>query len=410
MLGRGALIAALAAVGLSAFAPAAGAARARSTVYRYLTNYYGTYSFRSELTSPRSSWHILTRTEFEFSVSHVQEITVQRGVAKKNTYQSTYDVRGYSHSDYVQPDGSVPPAVNHDCYLSSDVQPFALLFPNGGTNVDKNRPGPKDSPSLNIAWAMPRGGTYDPGPPKYTVTGTNCSGFVGAPSFVGWTGNGAPGAFTIVDISQEFRDAMAGTANIPDSEFKREGFDQVWRRDFKAPLSGTGQQFVGTPQEAHETVKATVDSHLVVRKIGEVNKVGALLLEDGLRILEEVTARLRAEGKYKEPRRRFVKPERLLLPYIGSPGFVTTDVQGRIVGQHGRRASAAAAKPIVLARGSGRAARKGPVPITLVLTPAGRRLLDGAAAIRARIRLSVRPRGSKRTLSRTRNVTIPATP
>jgi hypothetical protein len=198
------------------------------------------------------------------------------------------------------------------------------------------------------------------------------------------------------------RDAFGSATNIKYDQIRG---GRVWRRQFNNIDLKDAATRPGFQGPASDTAELTMDTEVTFRRVDmktSPNKIGALLLSEGF-------LGLGTEGKNGGPAGNSDEDEDVIVPGIGA-GDVTLEVQGQVVsGSHAPTLRAAA--PLLSsghakATGAGRA-----VKITLHPTASGATLLHAPhPAISARYVLTFKPKGSKKTYSATKPVTLPAVP
>jgi len=206
--------------------------------------------------------------------------------------------------------------------------------------------------------------------------------------------------FAQIPLTQKARDAFGGATAI---KYDQIDGGRVWRRQFrnvdlKAMASRPGFQGLAT-----DNAELEMDTEVSFRRVDmktSPNKIGALLFSEGF-------LGLGGQGKDGGPAGDSDQDEEVIVPGMGT-GEVTLGVQGGVVS--GKRGASPRAAPALLS--FGRAKAKGtaaPVKITLHPTALGAtRLHAPHPAISARYVLTFKPKGSKKTYSATKAVTLPA--
>jgi hypothetical protein len=262
------------------------------------------------------------------------------------------------------------------------------------------------NPAISVSWDIPDYGarrTNDA--PPFTVTGTPDCAVKFASSFLLWT-DSAPAAAVLAPLppTKAMSEAFHGTQNIHYD-------DLTWRRPFKnLTIDGTGSR-PGFTGPATEQAQVRVDSVVAMHRVDvpspepyvpdKANKVGALLFNEGFHTITTQT------GPIGPPGLSSGDEETVIVPGMGK-GDVSLDVSGTVVDKRAHLRAAATGTLLAHARARSTSTTR-PVILHVVPTAAGHALLSAPhPAFQARYVLKFRPRGSKRTLTKSKVVTIPA--
>ncbi len=388
---------------IAALCLATAPAAARADSFEYLTSYVGSYTFAQHYkAAPNAPDGLDTVQDYGWAVYDYDRVTLHPD--HSFTSRRSRFIAAQGAITAVDVEGSNLPGgpftKTTDCRIASAATPVTSA--SSGTNVAPLTAA--SNPAIGVAWEIPDYGSRRAnGAPPFTLTGTanpDCPSMF-AFSFLKWTDSQPGGTvLTALPPTKEMREAFSGTANVHYD-------DLPFHRDFRnVTISGTGSRpgFAGPATEQAQVKVDSSVSFLVVSKPSprpkpKLDKLIGLYLEDG-GVVESMfgsgLARVLRGGE-----------ETILVPGMGQ-GDVSLDVSGTLVGN--RAHVRAGAGPVVLATAKGRSKRfDRAVALKLVATAAGKAV--GAAAhpaISARVRLSFRPRGSKRSVSRSVTVTIPA--
>jgi hypothetical protein len=386
-----------------ALAPAA----ARAESFEYLTSYVGSYSFFQHFkAAPNRPDGLDTVQDYGWAVYDYDRVTLHPD--HSFTSSNTRFIAAGGSVTIVQVQGSDMPGgpftTTTDCRIASDATPVTSA--SEGTNVAPLTAA--SNPVISVGWEIPDYGSQRAnGAPPFRLTGTadpDCPSVFGN-SFLRWTDTEpAAAVITALPSTKEMSEAFGSAANV---HYR----DLPFHRRFRdVTINGTGSRpgFTGPATEQAQVKVDSSVSFLVVSKPGprpkpKLDKLIGLYLEDG-----GIVEAIYGSGMARLLRGSGGDEETVLVPGMG-PGDVSLDVSGRVL-QNRAHVRAGAAQSVLLASAKGRSKRMDrPVALKLVPTAAGRAL--GAAAhpaISARVRLSFRPQGSKRSISRSVTVTIPA--
>jgi hypothetical protein len=386
-----------------AVAPTAASAKS----YEYLTSYVGAYSFNQQFkAAPALPDGLTTVQTYRWAVYDYDKVTVHadhsytsrhtRWIAAKGNIKEV-DVQG---SDL--PGG--PVTTTKDCTIVSSLKP--VVTETGGANVS---PVPVSrNPAISVGWDIPDYGSKPSNDaPPFTVTGTanpDCpSEYAG--SFLVWT-DSEPGG-TVLGIlgrTAAMSEAFHGAQNIHYD-------DLPWDRPFKnVTINGTGSR-PGFTGPATEQAQVKVNSIVGMERVdvpkpephsrGKLDKFAALMLDvDFASFLGQGTPGGPPAGGSGDE-------ETVVVPGMGS-GDVSLDVNGTVVNHRADVRAASSGTLLAHAKAHSTGTTR-PVTLHIVPTAAGHALLSAPhPAISARYVLTFRPRGSKRTISKSKVVTIPA--
>jgi hypothetical protein len=336
------------------------------------------------------------------------KITVHRDRTYTSTHTRYIAAKGALRQVQIQgsdlPGG--PFTTTIDCQIASSLKP--VVIESGGSNVD---PVPVSrNPFINVGWEIPdRGSRPTNDAPPFTLTGTanpDCASMFGN-HFLVWTHSEPSGTvYTVLASTPAMGEAFGGAANI---HYK----DLPWKRDFNVPIiaSATRPGFTGP---STETAQVKVNSTVEMARVDtrppsrqnkpEVNKIGALLLAEGFASIggQGTPGGPPAGGSGDE--------ETVIVPGMGT-GDVSLNVSGTVSQNRAyvRGRAVAASSPLLATAKAHSTSSIRPVTLKIVPTAAGRDLLSAPhPAITAHYVLSFRPRGSKRAISKTKTIAIPA--
>lgn len=381
--------------------PATAGARS----FTYLTTYAGTYDFTEKFRHEEGKPDGIDTTQsYRWAQFDYETITLHRDRTYTDKQTRYIAAKGTYKQDSLQGSTSqAGPMKKHtECNIASALTPFVRS--GGGSYV---QPIPvRQDPAINVGWTLPNYGSRPTNDaPPFTVTGTSdCDVFHS--DFLIWTPSHPAGGLVglaRLTPTQRINDAFGDGTTIHYSDLR----DGPWERNLKtgeADGKGTRPQFDGqSTEEAQVKVGGTVKFWRILNPKPENynNKIGNLLLAEGF-------AGIGGQGTPGgPPAGGSGDDETVIVPGMGS-GDVSFDVHG-VVGTGGTpRVSAAGGQPL-LATAKAKSRRAGGiVKLKIVPTAAGRQLLSAPhPEIKASYVLSFRPRGVKRTFSRTRAVTIP---
>ena len=388
--------------------PAALPPAASAASYEYLTTYTGVYGWADTyLAAPNAPDGLTTTQHYTWTTFDYNKVTVPKNGTFRARNTRYIAANGHYHSVDVQgsaQDGG-PFVTTDDCAIASSLSPVSSDSTGTGVSavpVSRN-------PDISVGWEIPDygGGPQARDAPKFTVSGTLGNGqpcaSVYSSRWLSYTdSDGGATVFAQVPLTQKARDAFGTAANIKYDQIRG---GRVWRRQFKnIDLKGVASS-PGFQGPSTETAELTMDSEVTFRRVDmktSPNKIGALLLSEGF-------LGLSTEGKNGGPAGDSGEDEEVLVPGLGA-GDVTLGVQGQVIS--GNRAAAPRAAAPLLSSGHARATGPGkPVRITLHPTASGASQLRGPhPAVSARYVLTFKPKGSKKTYSATKPVTLPAAP
>jgi hypothetical protein len=379
---------------------------ASAASFEYLTTYTGVYGFADTyVAAPNAPDGLTTTQHYTWTTFDYDKGTVHKDGTFTSRNTRYIAANGHYHSVNVQGSAQAggPFVTTDDCAIASSLSPVST--DNVGSGV---QPVPVSrNPDISVGWEIPDygGGPQANDAPKFTLSGTLGNGqpcdSVYSSHWLSYTDSeGGATVFAQIPLTQKARDAFGTAANIKYDEIRG---GRVWRRQFKnIDLKGVASS-PGFTGPATENAELTMDTEVTFRRVDgktSPNKIGALLLSEGF-------LGLSTEGKNGGPAGNSDEDEEVLVPGIGA-GEVTLGVQGQVVSGN-RAASARAAAPL-LSSGHARATGPGkPVRITLHPTASGATQLHAPhPAVSARYVLTFKPKGSKRTYSATKAVTLPA--
>jgi hypothetical protein len=384
-----------------ALAPAPAAARAAS--FEYLTSHAGAYSFAQDFkAAPALPDGLKTVQTYRWAVFDYDKVTVHPD--RSYTSRHTRWIAATGNIKQVQVQGSDLPGgpftTTSDCTIASSVTP--VVSETGGANVS---PVPvSQNPQISVGWAIPDYGTRRANDaPPFTVSGTpDCAGKFGS-SFLVWTDSEPGGTvFSTLAPTKAMSEAFGGAQNIRYD-------DLPWDRKFEnVTIDGTGSR-PGFTGPATEQAQVKVDAIVGIERVdipkpersrpGKVNKIGALLLSEGFGTITTQTGPIGPPGSGGGE-------ETVVVPGMGT-GDVSLDVSGTVVNQRAQVRAGSSGTLLAHARARSTSTTR-PVVLHIVPTAAGHALSAPHPALQARYVLKFRPRGSTRTISKSRIVTIPA--
>jgi hypothetical protein len=380
------------------------AASAKS--FEYLTSYVGVYSFGQQFkAAPALPDRLTTVQTYRWAVYDYDKVTVHPDHSYTSRHTRWIAARGNIKEVQVQgsdlPGG--PFTTTKDCTIVSSLKP--VVTETGGANVS---PVPvRENPAISVGWDIPDYGSKPTNDaPPFTVTGTanpDCA-LEYAGSFLVWTDSEPGGTvFGILAPTTAMSEAFHGAQNIHYD-------DLPWDRPFKnVTINGTGSR-PGFTGPATEQGQVKVDSIVAMMRVdvpkpepyrpGQVNKIGALLLSEGFATVTTQTGPIGPPGSGGEE-------ETVVVPGMGT-GDISLDVSGTVVNNRAHVRAGSTGTLLAHAKAHSTSTTR-PVTLHLVPTAAGHALLSAPhPALQARYVLKFRPRGSKRTISKSRIVTIPA--
>jgi hypothetical protein len=381
---------------------------ASAASYEYLTTYTGVYGFTDKFVAqPGAPDGLTTAQKYTWTTYDYEKVTAH----KDGTFsrRNTRYIAAKGHFGQVDVQGSAQPGgpfvSTADCSIASALTP--VRSDSNGAGV---QPVPVSrNPDISLGWEIPDygGGPQASDAPKFTVTGKlgngqPCASLYSSHWLAYSDSDGDAAVFAQIPLTQKARDAFSSATSIKYDEIRG---GRVWRRPFSnIDLKDTATR-PGFKGPATDTAELKMDTEVTFRRVDmktSPNKIGALLLSEGF-------LGLGTEGKNGGPAGNSDEDEDVIVPAIGA-GDVTLDVQGQVV--PGNRAATPRAAPQVLSSGRAKATSAArPVKITLHPTAAGAtRLHAPHPAILARYVLTFRPKGSKKTYSATKTVTLPAVP
>jgi hypothetical protein len=379
---------------------------ASAASFEYLTTYTGVYGWADTfVAAPNAPDGLTTTQHYTWATFDYNKVTVHKDGTFSNRATRYIAANGHYHQVDVQGSAQAggPFVTTDDCSITS--APGPVNTDSGGSSV---QPVPVSrNPDISVGWEIPDygGGPQVKDAPKFTVAGTLGNGqpcaTVYSSRWLAYTDSGgAATVFAQIPLTQKARDAFGSATNIKYDQIRG---GRVWRRQFKNIDLKDVATRPGFQGPAIDTAELTMDSEVTFRRIDmktSPNKIGALLLSEGF-------LGLSTEGNNGGPAGNSDEDEDVIVPGIG-PGEVTLGVQGQVVS--GNRAATPRAAPQLLSSGRAKATRAGrPVKITLHPTASGATLLHAPhPAISARYVLTFKPKGSKRTYSATKAVTLPA--
>lgn len=265
------------------------------------------------------------------------------------------------------------------------------------------------NPDISVGWEIPDygGGPQTNDAPKFTVAGTLGNG---QPCLTAYSSRwlaftdseGGGSAFAQIPLTEKARDAFGSATNIKYDQIRG---GRVWRRQFNHIDLKDAATRPGFQGPATDTAELTLDTEVTFRRVDmktSPNKIGALLLREGF-------LGLGTEGGNGGPAGDSDEDEDVIVPGIGV-GDVTLGVQGHVVPGHGATTLRAAGQLLFSGHAKSTGAAR-PVKIRLHPTASGMAQLHAPhPAISARYVLTFRPKGSKKTYTATKPVTLPATP
>ena len=396
----------LAAVPLALAIALPGVASAAS--YEYLTTYTGVYGWaESYVAQPNAPDGLTTAEHYTWTTFDYDKVTAR----KDGTFsrRNTRYIAANGHYRQVQVQGSAmqggPFTNTDDCSIASALNPVSSET--SGSSVQAVPV--SQNPFISVGWEIPDygGGPQANDAPKFTVggalgNGQPCTTFFSSRWLVYSDSGGSGTVFAQIPLTQKARDAFSSATNIRYDQIRA---GRVWRRQFKnIDLKDTATR-PGFQGPATDTAELTMDTEVTFRRVDmktSPNKIGALLLKEGF-------LGLSTEGKNGGPAGNSDEDEDVIVPGIGA-GDVTLEVQGQLASSS--RARTLRAAPSLLSSGHAKAQGvAGPVKITLHPTALGVTQLHGPhPAISARYVLTFKPKGSKKTYSVTKPVTLPAVP
>ena len=382
---------------LTAAFPATAAAES----YQYLTTYVGTYDFSSKFRAQEGKPDGFdVAQKYTWAVFDYHTITVRSGnryTAKDTRYIAA---KGSELEVNVQGSGQEggPFTKTRDCTIASELTPVIKDTIGTFTHAIPVR----NNPLVPVGWELPDygGGPQANDAPKFTVTGSpECQ--VHNSSFVRWTiGSPTGGLSNLVSLvpTQTMREAFSGATHIRYSAFR----NRPWERHFRnVTIQDTGSGPNGATAEG----KVVVDSTVTFDRIDDYkpNKIGALLMSSGFMALS-------GQGTPDGPAGTSGDDETVIIPGLGLDQ-VQLDIQGVVTPQaRSSRAQAPSSQAtVLLARGSTRVGRGSRMArLTISPTAEGRRIFRAAhGQLAARYVLTVSPRGSTKTVSKTQAITVP---
>jgi hypothetical protein len=386
---------------LAAFVALTASAHAAS--YEYLTTYVGVYDFSQKFVAqPGAPDGYTSGQHYGWASYDYDKVTAHRDGSF--TAKHTRYIAAGGHLKRVDVQGSGLPGgpftTTDDCGISSALTPYVTDL--RGSNV---QPIPVSrNPDIGVGWNLPDYGSHPTNEaPPFTVTGSMGDGSRCADAFHShfllWdVSTGGNTVFTQLPVTQKMRDAFSGATYI---KYDQISGGRVWRRPFRNNVIKNSASSPGFQGDATETAEVKVDSEVTFRRVDGktgVDKIGALLLNEGFPS---------GQGPDGGPAGTSGDDEEVLVPGMGTGEF-SLGVQSTVVG--GPRARPRAAATTLLSSGRAKVAGTSrPVRVKLVPTAAGRALLRAPhPEISARYVLRFKPRGSKRTLSATKAITIPA--
>jgi hypothetical protein len=386
--------------------PFALPAVASAASFEYLTTYTGVYDWSETfLHAPNAPDGLTTTQHYAWTTFDYSKVTARKDGSFTSHHTRYIAAKGHYHSVEIQGSGFAtgPLISTSDCSITSALTPVRNDYI--GSNV---QPVPVSrNPDISVGWEVPDygGGPQTNDAPKFTLSGTlgdgrQCAQVYASRWLVFTVTNPGGTVFAQVPLTQKARDAFGNATNIKYDDI---GGGRVWRRQFKSiDLTGMASR-AGFQGPSTDNAELKMDTEVTFRRVDmktSPNKIGALLLREGF-------LGLGAGGKNGGPAGNSDEDEEVIVPGMGA-GDLTLGVQGQVVS--GNRAATPRAAPPLLS--SGRAKSTGtaaPVKITLHPTAAGAALLHAPhPAISARYVRTIKPKGSKKTYSATRAVTLPA--
>jgi hypothetical protein len=374
--------------------------------FEYLTSYVGSYSFTQQFkAAPALPDGLTTVQTYRWAVFDYDKVTVHAD--RTFTSRHTRWIAAKGAIKQVQVQGSDLPGgpftTTRDCTIVSSLNP--VVSETGGTNVS---PVPvSENPAISVGWDIPDYGSQRTNDaPPFAVTGAAnppCASEY-ANSFLLWT-DSQPSATVLAPLrpTKEMSQAFHGAQNIHYD-------DLPWDRSFKnLTIDGTGSR-PGFTGPATEQAQVKVDSIVGIERVdipkpershpGKVNKIGALLLSEGFATVTTQSGPIGPPGSGGEE-------ETVIVPGMGK-GDVSLDVSGTVVDKRAHLRAAATGGLLAHAKARSTSTTR-PVILHVVPTAAGHALLSAPhPAFQARYVLKFRPRGSTRTLTKSKLVTIPA--
>ncbi len=381
---------------------------ASAASYEYLTTYTGVYGWaETYVAQPNAPDGLTTAEHYTWTTFDYDKVTAR----KDGTFsrRNTRYIAANGHYRQVNVQGSAMPGgpftSTDDCSIASALGPVSS--DSSGSNV---QPVPvSQNPFISVGWEIPDygGGPQANNAPKFTVAGTlgngqPCTTAFGSHWLVYSDSGGAATVFAQIPLTQKARDAFSSATNIRYDQIRG---GRVWRRQFNHIDLKDAASRPGFQGPSTDTAELTMDTEVTFRRVDmntSPNKIGALLLKEGF-------LGLGTEGKNGGPAGDSDEDEDVIVPGLGA-GDVTLDVQGQLASSS--RARTLRAAPPLLSSGHAKATGAGgPVKITLHPTASGATQLHAPhPAINARYVLTFKPKGSKKTYSATKPVTLPAVP
>jgi hypothetical protein len=333
--------------------------------------------------------------KYDFLTVETEDFTqTSRGVKSVTTRRVL--ANGYAAGKNYHFENNKPVTDRYSCFLTT--KPNELKSTTSfGTNVE---PVPvTENPLIQVAWSIPIPNAQNTKGVVFKNKGQNCS-----PNPTGQFFNGREGAvFDASNTPDTVDEAFNGRAQIRYNDLVDLGND--WKKPFKVNLTGSKKSnvdgFVHTAEWAISTEVHFKRNYARDNQLKTVNKVGALLLREGLEAL--------GIYNYNPP------PDTVLVPGMGT-GDVKLDVGATIVPppRNRRRSSAAGgtqAKPVIIARGAAHVANDTPFYLKIVQTPAGKALIRGAhPKLKGTLTLSLKLAGSKKWLTKSKSLVWPLYP
>jgi hypothetical protein len=374
---------------------------AHAASFEYLTTYVGVYDFSQKFSDQPGAPDGLTTTQhFAWASFDYDKVTAHHDGSFTARHTRYIAAGGHLHRVEVQgsdmPGG--PTTSTDDCGITSALTPY--VTDSRGSNV---QPVPvSKNPDIGVGWFLPDYGSRPTNEaPPFTVTGTmgdgsKCSDWYTSHFLVWNDSTGGGTVFTTLPTTQKMHDAFSGATYIKYSDIAG---GRVWRRAFRNNVIKNSNSRPGFQGDATETAEVSANGEVSFMRVDgktSPNKIGAILLAEGFGS---------ALGPTGGPAGTSGDDEEIIVPGMGV-GELSLGVSSTVVG--GNRAARAAGTLL----SSGQAKVTGtsrPVRVKIVPTAAGRAYLKAPhPAISARYVLTFKPRGSKRTLSATKAITIPA--
>jgi hypothetical protein len=388
-------------VGLLALPVASSAAE-----YQFFTEYAGTYQFAQQYTALTGRPDGLdTLQTLRWAVFDYTTTKVNKADRSYTTTQERYIAAlGKLHRVDVQgsdmPGG--PFTKVDDCQISSDAKPFKTTTPGSYVEAVPIRA----NPAIELGWELPDYGSR----PTNVAAPFTFSGTPGCGDQLVWTPSSPADALVIASLpsTKAMNEAFRGATTIHYSDIKR----APWIKNISETITddATRPAFGGsTTEHAQVSVKSMVLFDSVYSysrtKKEPVNKIGALLVSEGFTNIGDTG---KAGGT---PAGTSGEDETVVVPGM-APGDVSLDVQSTVIpGGAGNRIAHSSATPARLLS-SGKVTfpnRPRPVKMSIVPTALGRSVLAAPhPAMTARYVLRFRFRGSRKTVTRTKSITIPA--